>query len=124
MVEHLKSNPKLGRSNPIDRAALRDKELLELAAKAHGDLRYVNDGETWRHVLPSGLPGAWWNPLEDDGDAMRLAVKLRIVVQHAPRYVVAIYGEKVACHVDGFYVSATRRAIVRAAAAIGKEQAP
>lgn len=67
--------------------AATDKELLELAAKAAGM-------EGWRYSGPSGLHkmldpsrpkatgsvGAPWNPLADDGDALRLArdVGLRV----------------------------------------------
>ena len=42
-----------------------DKELLELAAKAAG----VVHPEVLAKHLESG-----WNPLEDDGDALRLAL--------------------------------------------------
>ena len=51
-----------------------DSELLALAARAHGDLEYV-DEMGWIHVNPDGTRGAWWNPFENDGDAFRLAVK-------------------------------------------------
>lgn len=44
-----------------------DRELLELAAKAAG--RGIAD------YLP-GEPDRCWNPLTDDGDALRLAVSL------------------------------------------------
>jgi hypothetical protein len=43
-----------------------DRELLELAARAAGVKFQVN----WY--------GVDWSPLEDDGDALRLAVKLKI----------------------------------------------
>lgn len=49
-----------------------DRELLELAAKASGELTpswYGNDAY-FEGVLSR------WNPLLDDGDALRLAVKL------------------------------------------------
>ena len=50
-----------------------DRELLELAAKAAG----WNISETpfgqWRRDEKY-----WWDPLTDDGDALRLAVKLRL----------------------------------------------
>lgn len=52
-----------------------DRELLELAAKAAGhEVRLVlANGD-----LDIGLQHAAWNPLTDDGDALRLAVKRRI----------------------------------------------
>lgn len=96
-----------------------DRELLELAAKA------VNGG-AW-HPLTHATPhGKDWTPLTDDGDALRLAVTLvmGIVVDSRTR--------KAAANVDeGPYViqqweeggdpyAATRRAIVRAAAEIGR----
>ena len=93
-----------------------DRELLELAAKAIGK-SYV-DGDSWDE-------GAGWNPLTDDGDALRLAVKLGIGV-HFNVY------RKEDCAIagsDGSYqeqklcddpYAATRRAIVRAAADIGR----
>ena len=64
-----------------------DRELTELAAKAAGidhpggeHSRY-NDGRLWDC---NGL--RWWNPLEDDGDALRLAVKLGITLIAYPIY--------------------------------------
>jgi hypothetical protein len=62
-----------------------------------------------------------WNPLTNDGDALRLAVKLQMVV--------GIYPTKTNVTADGVFLeefhgnnpsSATRRAIVRCAAEIGK----
>lgn len=65
-----------------------DRELLELAAKGAGygfvwhewvSSRVENFGMV-KHRKKSGLlvDGIHWNPLTDDGDALRLAVKLRI----------------------------------------------
>lgn len=98
-----------------------DRELLEVAAKAAGAVCDVIDGEfiCWRDCQP-------WNPLTDDGDALRLAVKLGLVLNLSPRQdgrgqtVVTYHGfSKIEepCF-DGELVAA-RRAIVRAAAAIG-----
>ena len=97
-----------------------DRELLEVAAKAAG-AKWIDDemfGCGW------ALDDCWWNPLTDDGDALRLAVKLEM-------YIVTRF-EKTnvsAPRLDGWIVephhdnpdAATRRAIVRAAAEIGKE---
>jgi len=96
-----------------------DRELLELAAKAAG-ITWV--GHTAKG-LAQGRNGACmvlpWEPLTDDGDALRLAMKLGFTVEpgkcwHSP-YGPA-FGEDL---LDG-EMTATRRAIVRAAAAIGE----
>jgi len=102
-----------------------DKELLELAAKA-----YQNAGGTI-HEFTSDL----WNPLEDDGAALRLAVKLNLHIGIEAESSGAITitwgfdagGEpsghiEITAPADGDDYAATRRAIVRAAAEIGKDQ--
>ncbi len=103
-----------------------DKELLELAAKAAGIECYwdgiSNTEVTFRHR--SG--GYEWNPLTDDGDALRLAVKLNMGISIP---VMREHWCDVVCFKDssvniqecsGDPYAATRRAIVRAAAEIGK----
>ena len=102
-----------------------DRKLLELAAKAAGIDRGADRLEygilvtekTGRRSLPK------WNPLEDDGDAFRLAVKLRINVTHGANMVNAEreQPEEVAAvePFNGDPAAATRRAIVKAAAEIG-----
>ena len=106
-----------------------DRELLELAAKAAGiDGFFVDAG---LNAGSNAFPKVW-NPLTDDGDALRLAVKLAISITPYPIYehpkhsviawrkslddsrgeVAEVYG--------GDQYAATRRAIVRAAAAIAK----
>ena len=57
-----------------------DKELLELAARATGDYFPLTNRCTPSDYLPVAfmLDGKPWNPLTDDGDAFRLAVKLGI----------------------------------------------
>ena len=53
-----------------------DKELLELAAKAAGyEARWFGD-VFCRDTKLEPYPWRGWNPLTDDGDALRLAVKL------------------------------------------------
>lgn len=111
-----------------------DKELLELAAKAAGiEIRgnankWIAQGVTELDLLVWNDKGgdSVWNPLADDGDALRLAVKLGFKVnvlttrmepftrvrQHE---VGTIFEEE---HRDDA-AKATRRAIVRAAAEIG-----
>jgi hypothetical protein len=103
-----------------------DKELLELAAKAAGF--------TWKWNADSLLieDESWheWNPLTDDSDALRLAVKLRIDIGFEfDRIDVAFEFESGGFEIVTEYLydnpptnkfSATRRAITRAAAAIGE----
>jgi hypothetical protein len=93
-----------------------DRELLELAAKAAGT--YYAEGESWDE-------NAGWNPLTDDGDALRLAVKLGLTVSQLMNnreVEVNDYDETV--FVNEFHepdpCAATRRAIFHAAAEIGR----
>ena len=112
-----------------------DKKLLELAAKAAGkDHLFWNDGKTTAYYSGSlfymTTPGSHtpWNPLTNDGDALRLAVKLklgfeidfdRIDVYHENGLSITEYRYEKPTPTDQY--AATRRAIVRAAAEIGKE---
>ena len=83
-----------------------DKELLEFAAKAAG-YRVKREHPDGLVVWIDDEPHIW-NPLTDDGDALRLAVKLGILDKAAEKY----------WDIDDFSSPdlATRRAIVRAAA--------
>jgi len=98
-----------------------DKELLELAAKAAGvDHRRLPDA--W----PDRFDDDQWNPLIDDGDALRLAVKLNLLVHcetlaytHAMQEDIHVT-EHIGNDLKGDIYAATRRAITRAAAEIGK----
>ena len=104
-----------------------DRELLELAANAAG-YEYAKHGG---YIVVDGIPGNW-NPLSDDGDALRLAVKLNIGVRshgpdhwQQPNVAVALWGfddksGRVTVEHGDDPQRATRRAIVRAAAEIGK----
>lgn len=106
---------------------MEDRELLELAAKAAGiNIEYCPDsGFYW---VDSKYSGLWWSPLHVDGDALRLAVSLDLHVQcdfKEDDSRVYIYGgwigigvEEEVGALDKF--AATRRAIVRAAAEIGR----
>jgi hypothetical protein len=106
-----------------------DRELLELAAKAAGMEVYgvrTNPLESCVGLVTEEHEN--WNPLTDDGDALRLAVKTG---QDINRYLSS--GQTSAClfsigirhrcieNVGTDPYAATRRAIVRAAAEIGKE---
>lgn len=129
-----------------------DRELLELAAKAAGiDYIPAEHEKSKEAELRFGLwlkfPDNYevpddvrrrWNPLTNDGDALRLAVTLRLTVNLTEcQCCASIY----ACQLDGEGeypdisvrhspefddaettdpYAATRRAIVRAAAEIGK----
>ena len=110
-----------------------DRELLELAAKAAGvDIEWQPCG--WAHDNETGCE---WNPLTDDGDALRLAVKLRLHAKHFSPYeddfdikppgMVEVWQEdgEDPLHIEYFKpgddpLAATRSAIVRAAAEIGR----
>jgi len=107
-----------------------DRELLELAAKAcgykevsasyHSDDDGYTTSEFWYlHVkdLYDGKSGdsCAWNPLTDDGDALRLAVKLKIdylYYMETNRDLIEAY------KIDPY--ATTRLTIVRAAAEIGR----
>lgn len=107
-----------------------DRELLELAARADGA------DDDWGYCAEQGAMCLYdsefnrfcsdvrWNPLTDDGDALRLAVKLGLIV-NTPSPIgteakVKFYDIEISQPVNGCKFAATRRAIVRAAAEIGK----
>ena len=120
-----------------------DRELLELAAKAAGYKKYYShylgrdSFVTYEEAYYSdfkecqvvGEKTMNWNPLNDDGDALRLAVKLHMSVMVFPdpdqrseacSHKAANFCDEAARHNGGDIYAATRRAIVRAAAEIGK----
>lgn len=97
-----------------------DRELLMLAAKAAGLWDAANNC--------IDIP---WSPLTDDGDALRLAIKLRMIIEPMRTmggdFVgVSVYpsgrGDCGVTEAFGDPEAATCRAIVRAAAEIGKER--
>lgn len=109
---------------------MNDRELLELAAKAAGNLAQWDCSDRGMMVLaPSGIDTLTWNPLTDDGDALRLAVKLGLFIDtYQPATTVGNVVDKdsLACKTrvedqGNDPHAATRRAIVRAAAEIGKD---
>lgn len=127
-----------------------DRTLLELAARAAGvfitqeqferectspwdpewepywveDGNYMHGWRTW--YGSSGEIGGWeafdWDPMTDDGDAFRLAVYLGLTI--TPNYHVEKQGAGIVVFTELVdspdYCAATRRAIVRAAAAMGE----
>jgi hypothetical protein len=97
-----------------------DKELLELAAKAAG-VPLIERIGMHRDYFADDRTGNEWNPLTDDGDALRLAVKLKLDIVDAATYVTVWSLGNDDCDEDygSDPYAATRRAIVRAAAEIG-----
>jgi len=108
-----------------------DRELLEMAAKAAGmKLAWYewNLSGEWGMIRPDATDGKIWNPLISDGDALRLAVKLFISVNFgycaddAP--IVTCTSDELENSVEHClapnFAAQTRRAIVLAAAEIGK----
>ena len=120
-----------------------DRKLLELAAKAMGyELEpYINSKKPHRlvdHESGEGLVAILWAPLDDDGEAFRIQVALGICITPYPVYteskhsVIAkqrrntdLLREFNPTEVIELYAgdpnAATRRAIVRCAAEIGRE---
>ena len=120
-----------------------DREMLELAAKAGGYARheYVENSARDGRVVTGhydSLLEVCINPLTDDGDALRLAVKLGMHLTQYPIYDEpkhSAIAKKSNRLLDGHCVdtcvgievydsdpyAATRRAIVRAAAEIGRQ---
>ena len=106
-----------------------DRELLERAAKAAGIKAWAGKGHQDQMLFTepaatSGIvTGVEWSPLTDDGDALRLAVRLRITpnidsnMTEAEAATTVEGGFFAEPHLDDAY-AATRRAIVRAAAAM------
>lgn len=117
-----------------------DRELLELAAKAAGIAAVWREWATGRidklgclkYTKKSGfrIGGRSWNPLTDDGDALRLGAALRLHILHndpddSVLWVSAVLNKRGFHGVVEFQdevqrTGATRRAIVLAAAAIAK----
>ncbi|HBP5411282.1 TPA: hypothetical protein L6B51_24825 [Pseudomonas aeruginosa] len=121
---------------------MNDRELLELAARAAGmniqrsrlddplHRDFLMNGEGVRNPGQCSFP---WNPLTDDGDALRLAVVLGLTVEcdfndSDTCTTSETRGEILADESSGMLgelvgepeFAATRRAITRAAAEIGK----
>lgn len=109
---------------------MNDRESLELAAKAAGLVIGFSktSPEQGRPYIwnDEKKKGRWWNPLTDDGDALRLAVDLGLSVSTGIDWAEA--------QIDGLtsikefsnedyqdIFAATRTAIVRAAAEIGRQ---
>jgi len=117
---------------------MNDKELLEWAAKAAGYILKTYHPKTdeleeffsaylpvkgKEYLYPEYWSEEYWNPLEDDGDALRLAVKLKLMINCNGASTHVFDGEKDTIEHSRGQGSdaATRRAIVIAAAEIGKQ---
>ncbi len=93
-----------------------DSELLEIAEQAAGiDGYFDSDDQNERDE--------YWNPLTNDGDALRLAVKLNMNIDVESDLVCADHATLEDAQFETVVqdpYAATRRAIVRAAAEIGR----
>ena len=112
---------------------MNDKELLELAAKAAGFTNLIYC-PAWKCMAEFDKQGGYfkwntyWNPLKDDSHALQLAVNLQLGISIPPVAdgrieVVTFYGPIISIvehPQNNDRNAATRRAIVRAAAEIGK----
>ena len=87
-----------------------DRELLELAAKA---AKYTLGSTT--------LDDGYWDPLIDDGDALRLAVRCTQLSGFYRFFRAWLVAMKTESGDPTDPLAATRRAIVRAAAEIGRQ---
>lgn len=101
-----------------------DKELLRLAVKAAG-YKIVFTEDTDEPVRVDEMRDDDWNPLENNGQAFELAIDLKIGINHSGFTVFACdeFGDDLAAESVCSSVprdKAARRAIVRAAAEIGK----
>ena len=105
---------------------MNDKEFLNFAAKAAGiDLKF-------KGTIPyscTGLGASIWDPLSDDGDALRLAVDLNLRIYPCARtsegYACSAVADGAGARLSDVICSGdtradVRRAIVLAAAEIGK----
>ena len=102
-----------------------DQELLELAAKAMGFTQHHSYREKLNALLwlsESGFPSTW-SPLTDDKDAFELAVDMKMnLTLLGWRSEAQVSGQPVVVEqvINNDAYAATRRAIVRAAAEMGK----
>lgn len=103
-----------------------DRELLELAARALGAGFEEVDGEGYGNLhFEDGSTTYAWNPLVHSDDTFELQVRLHMVVEVDTAWSYAWYAYRKQytqeSHVDQTPVVATRRAVTRAAAEIGKK---
>lgn len=98
-------------------------ELLSLAAKAIG-YRVKNSITNHRdefigiRVKADGKPSLSWNPLTDDGDALRLAIDLRIRIEHSAEPgddIEGVWADNTCVYVNGDLCNGDRRKAAREA---------
>ena len=103
-----------------------DKELLELAAKAAG-ISLITISTFYKDDWIN-----FWNPLTDDGNALHLAVRLKLDISINRGTIAATWYDEAISETheifeyfdfdtDSECLYAVRRAIVRAAAEIGRK---
>jgi len=102
---------------------MNDRELLQAAARAAGynfqwEPALLNEWPEPTVFTPEGF-GQYWNALEDDADAFRLAVDLGILGTPEMHHHIGV--EQLCGQNSDCIYAATRRAIVRAAAALGEQ---
>lgn len=102
-----------------------ERKMLEAAARAAGYTLWWKECHCKGGMVEAPFIGDRpWRPAEDDGDALRLAVKLGILVLTARGFAVANATdsggtcERLLSDPDPY--AATRLAVLRAAAAIGE----
>lgn len=99
------------------------RTLLELAAKA-ADYKFYGNGKLFWIWKDSNVEWVDWNPLLDDGDSRRLQVALELELRVFNGRAHAGKQDQFWCtetwFPDGDANAATRLAIVRAAAEIGR----
>lgn len=110
-----------------------DNELISLAAKAADISWHEYDYDKLRSLGHMVTKSMVWNPLENDGEALRLAVRLQLFVcndqiNSGTAYCIdkddteygSVKGSPAGDEITALDYAATRRAIVLAAAEIGK----
>ena len=103
---------------------MNEQEMLALAASVAG--RHYQPGKDWHDQGQFYVDGRSWNALTDDGDAFRLAVKLKISVYHEENRHFAEYEDEVMDMMITMVEesdderAATRLVIVAAAAELAK----
>jgi hypothetical protein len=111
--------------------SLTDRELIELAAEAAGVVGDYHEYYAAIIVRDDDYVDEHWNPLTDDGDSLRLSVKLGLSIIHqhtfaGPEPVAVAAGfcaddfRLTSVDYNGDPGAATRRTVVLAAAEIAK----
>lgn len=112
---------------------MQDRELLEKAANAAGIEFGPKRSTPLTPALYLGPISGWWNPLADDGDALRLAVKLGLLIDTQDEDRDGCYPCSSALQTSASWryekhgndpYAATRRAITCAAAAMAERKPP